>query len=92
MTNFLLVDFGTAEEAERVAEGLLRRGLVPRTFPQGHPLVDHLRFTVRTADENDRLVAAAREIATTPIRTGGGRRMTTALGSLRDRGIASRAR
>ena len=63
VTNFLLVDFETPEEAERVAEGLLRRGLVPRTFPQGHPLVDHLRFTVRTAADNARLVAAAREIA-----------------------------
>jgi histidinol-phosphate aminotransferase len=63
VTNFLLVDFGTAEEAERVSEALLHRGLVPRTFPLGHPLVDHLRFTVRTSDDNDRLVAAAREIS-----------------------------
>jgi histidinol-phosphate aminotransferase len=63
VTNFLLVDFETAEEAERVAEGLLHRGLVPRTFPQGHPLVDHLRFTVRTEADNQRLVAAARELA-----------------------------
>jgi histidinol-phosphate aminotransferase len=63
VTNFLLVDFASAEEAERVADGLLRRGLVPRTFPQGHPLVDHLRFTVRTADDNARLVDAASEIA-----------------------------
>lgn len=64
VTNFLLVDFGSAEEAERVADGLLRRGLVPRTFSQGHPLVDHLRFTIRNADENARLVAAARELGT----------------------------
>jgi histidinol-phosphate aminotransferase len=63
VTNFLLVDFETAEEAERVADGLLRRGLVPRTFPQGHPLVDHLRFTVRTEADNRRLVDAARDIA-----------------------------
>jgi histidinol-phosphate aminotransferase len=63
VTNFLLVDFDTPEEAERVAEGLLHRGLVPRTFPQGHPLVDHLRFTVRTEADNRRLVEAAREIA-----------------------------
>ena len=48
---------------ESIAEGLLRRGLVPRTFPQGHPLVDHLRFTVRTSEDNARLLAAARELA-----------------------------
>ena len=63
VTNFLLVDFGSPERAERTADALLRRGLVPRTFPQGHPLVDHLRFTVRNGPENDRLIAAAREIA-----------------------------
>jgi histidinol-phosphate aminotransferase len=62
VTNFLLVDFGSAERAELVAEGLLRRGIVPRTFSQGHPLVDHLRFTVRNEEQNARLVTAAREI------------------------------
>ncbi len=41
---------------------LLRRGLVPRTFPASHPLADHLRLTVRSTDEDDRLIAAAREI------------------------------
>ena len=43
----------------RVAEALLSRGLVPRTFGAGHPLADHLRLTVRDPDENDRLIAAA---------------------------------
>jgi histidinol-phosphate aminotransferase len=62
VTNFLLVDFGTPERAERTADGLLRRGLVPRTFGQGHPLNAFLRFTVRAVPENDRLIAAAREI------------------------------
>jgi histidinol-phosphate aminotransferase len=70
VTNFLLVDFGSAAEAERVAEGLLRRGLVPRTFAQGHPLVDHLRFTVRLADENQRLIDAARDLAVDPTDEG----------------------
>jgi histidinol-phosphate/aromatic aminotransferase/cobyric acid decarboxylase-like protein len=41
------------------------RGLVPRTFGHGHPLNAYLRVTVRNADENDRLVAAATEIAPT---------------------------
>jgi histidinol-phosphate aminotransferase len=63
VTNFLLVDFGTPERAERTADGLLRRGIVPRTFGQGHPLNAFLRFTVRAPHENDRLLAAGREIA-----------------------------
>jgi histidinol-phosphate aminotransferase len=63
VTNFLLVDFGSAERAAAVAEGLLGRGLVPRTFGQGHPLADHLRLTVRAPDENDRLIAAATDLA-----------------------------
>lgn len=61
-TNFLLCDFGTAERAAEVAEGLLRRGLVPRTFGAGHILAPFLRVTIRDTDENDRLIAAAREI------------------------------
>ncbi len=62
VTNFVLVDFGTATEAERVAEGLLTRGLVPRTFGAGHPLAHCLRITVRSEAENDRLIEAAREL------------------------------
>lgn len=64
VTNFLLVDFGSTERAGATAEGLLRHGLVPRTFGAGHPLADHLRLTVRDTDENDRLIAAARAIET----------------------------
>lgn len=59
VTNFLLVGLGSRERAADVAEGLLRHGLVPRTFGAGHPLADHLRLTVRDPDENDRLIAAA---------------------------------
>jgi histidinol-phosphate/aromatic aminotransferase/cobyric acid decarboxylase-like protein len=40
----------------------LRRGRVPRTFPAGPPLTDHLRLTVRPNDENDRLLQAGAEI------------------------------
>ncbi len=65
VTNFLLVDMGSAERAGAVAEGLLSRGLVPRTFGAGHPLVGHLRLTVRATDENDRLIDAARELRDT---------------------------
>ena len=58
VTNFLLVGLGSAARAVAAAEALLREGLVPRTFPAGHPLADHLRLTVRTSADNDRLAAA----------------------------------
>jgi histidinol-phosphate aminotransferase len=64
VTNFLLVDLGSPERAGLAAEGLLRRGIVPRTFGDGHPLAGGLRLTVRTSAEDDRLLAAAAEIAT----------------------------
>jgi histidinol-phosphate aminotransferase len=70
VTNFLLVGFGSRARAVEVAEGLLRRGLVPRTFGENHPLADHLRVTVRDTDENDRLIAAAREIGRVPAPAG----------------------
>ena len=59
VTNFLLADFGTPERAAATAEGLLARGLVPRTFGAGHVLAQYLRVTVRDPDENDRLIDAA---------------------------------
>lgn len=62
VTNFLLVGFGDRERATRVAEGMLGRGLVPRTFGEGHPLAGHLRFTVRAPAEDDRLIAALAEV------------------------------
>jgi histidinol-phosphate aminotransferase len=62
VTNFVAVDFGTAERSASVAEGLLRRGLVPRTFPADHPLAAYLRLTVRNVAEDDRLIQAAREL------------------------------
>jgi histidinol-phosphate/aromatic aminotransferase/cobyric acid decarboxylase-like protein len=46
-----------------VAERLMRRGLVPRTFGAGHPLAHCVRITVRADHENDRLIDAARIIA-----------------------------
>ena len=62
VANFLLVGFGDRERATAAADGLLRRGLVPRTFGAGHPLADYLRFTVRAPAEDDRLIAALAEI------------------------------
>jgi len=62
VANFLLVGFGDRARAVAVANALLRRGLVPRTFGVSHALADHLRFTVRSPAEDDRLVAALAEI------------------------------
>jgi histidinol-phosphate aminotransferase len=62
VTNFLLIDFGSPTRAAAVAEALLGRGLVPRTFGAGHVLAGHLRVTVRDPHENDRLVEAAAQI------------------------------
>ena len=68
VTNFLLARFDSPEGAAATAEALLRRGIVPRTFGDGHPLADSLRLTVRDAPENDRLIAAARAAAVeTPV-------------------------
>jgi histidinol-phosphate aminotransferase len=58
VANFLLLPCGSPARAEAVAESLLRRGLVPRTFGAGHPIVDHLRLTVRSPEQDDRLIEA----------------------------------
>ena len=47
VTNFILLDLGTAERSEAAALALMGRGLVPRTFGHGHPLAHCLRVTVR---------------------------------------------
>jgi histidinol-phosphate aminotransferase len=61
-TNFLLVSFEDPATADVVADGLLRRGLIPRTFPAGHPLDHCIRLTVRNREQDDRLIAAARDL------------------------------
>ncbi|MFI5255488.1 MAG: aminotransferase class I/II-fold pyridoxal phosphate-dependent enzyme, partial [Candidatus Limnocylindrales bacterium] len=66
VANFLLVDFGSPEAAAAVATGLLRAGLVPRTFGAEHPLAGHLRITVRTPAQDDRLVAVAARLRAEP--------------------------
>ena len=60
VTNFVLVDLESVDRAAAAAEALLQRGLVPRTFPETHPLPDHLRLTVRSPEQNDRLIEAVR--------------------------------
>ncbi len=66
VTNFVLADFGSPAEAARITEGLLVRGLVPRTFGAGHPLAHCLRITIRSTEENDRLLVAAQELREDP--------------------------
>lgn len=65
VTNFILLDLVTTERSAAAGEALMRRGLVPRTFGHGHPLAHCIRVTVRAPHENDRFIAAAREIAPT---------------------------
>ncbi len=60
---FLLVDLGSPGRSAHVAEHLLRRGLVARTFPAGHPAGSCLRLTVRAPEENTRLIEAIAQIA-----------------------------
>jgi histidinol-phosphate aminotransferase len=58
VTNFLLVRIGDHEAAEAAADRLLRAGIVPRTFGPANPLRGYLRLTVRSAEENARLLEA----------------------------------
>jgi histidinol-phosphate aminotransferase len=58
--NFVLCEVGP--HAHEIAAALRRRGLVVRTFPEGTALVDYLRFTVRSTDQNQRLLATLEEV------------------------------
>jgi histidinol-phosphate aminotransferase len=60
---FVLVDLGTVQRSSFVADALMRRGIVPRTFAAGHAAAHCIRVTVRAPHENDRLIAAISEIA-----------------------------
>ncbi len=55
-TNFLLCEVG--ESAHSVANSLMGIGLVARKFPDDGPLRNYLRFTVRSAPDHSRLLAA----------------------------------
>ncbi len=57
-TNFILCEVGS--HARATAEALMGDGLVVRMYPADGPLGSHLRFTVRSPDENDRLIDALR--------------------------------
>ena len=61
VTNFLLVEVGPG--AAELAQRLLAEGLVVRSYPAAGPLGQHLRFTVRLPEEDDRLLASLSELA-----------------------------
>lgn len=56
LTNFVLCEVG--ETAHDLAKHLIDQGLVARKFPAGGPLENYLRFTVRTAPAQARLITA----------------------------------
>lgn len=56
--NFILCEFGAT--ARPIAASLMAEGLVVRQFPEDGPLAGFLRFTVRSREENDRLIDALR--------------------------------
>ena len=60
LCNFLLVRVGDHAAAEGAADALLHAGIVPRTFGPANPLRGHLRLTVRSRAENERLLAVVR--------------------------------
>ncbi len=60
-TNFLLTRWTSAAQAQSLYDWLEARGMVVRNYAD-HPLLPgHLRFTVRTARQNARLLAAVDE-------------------------------
>lgn len=60
-TNFLLTAWGRPDAAEAVAARLERRGIVVRNYAQHPWLPGHLRITIRSAEQNERLLIALRE-------------------------------
>jgi histidinol-phosphate aminotransferase len=56
--NFVLCHVGSS--AGELAGDLLKEGLVVRAFASTSPIHEFLRFTVRTREENDRLIDALR--------------------------------
>ncbi len=59
VANFLLAEVGPS--ARTLAEGLMwEEGMVARSYAEGSPLHHFLRFTVRSPEEDDRLVSTLR--------------------------------
>lgn len=60
LVNFLLCEVGA--QAGVIAAQLRARGLVVRTFPEESGLDEYLRFTVRSREQNERLITTLREM------------------------------
>ncbi len=60
-TNFLLAGWEPPGRAQAIADWLESRGLVVRNYAHDPELPGHLRITVRTAEQNARLVATLAE-------------------------------
>lgn len=60
VVNFLLCEVGP--EAENIAAALRMRGLVVRTFPAATGLGNYLRISVRSDEQNQRLLATLEEV------------------------------
>jgi histidinol-phosphate aminotransferase len=60
-TNFLLAGWESPARAQAIADWLESRGLVVRNYARDPDLPGHLRITVRTAEQNARLMAALAE-------------------------------
>ena len=58
--NFVLCEVGP--QAHSIAAALRQKGLVVRTFPGGTVLEQYLRFTVRSQDQNQRLLTTLEEV------------------------------
>jgi histidinol-phosphate aminotransferase len=61
VTNFLLTAWSGPEEARSAAAWLEARGMVVRNYADHPVLPGHLRVTVRTAEQNERLLAGLRD-------------------------------
>ncbi len=61
VANFVLARVGAPDDTDVATDWLLRHGIVSRTFGPANPLRGHLRFTVRTREDDERLVSAVRE-------------------------------
>jgi histidinol-phosphate aminotransferase len=55
-TNFILCEAG--DTAHAISDSLLAEGLIVRSFPTGGPLGKFIRITVRSPEDNDRLISA----------------------------------
>ncbi len=59
--NFITIDFGTVENADRINDALLHRGLIVRPI-KGYGMGRYLRISIGRPEENTKLFAALKEL------------------------------